>query len=86
MRTATERRVRELLRSNQDGLTMQEINAVVQKDETNLRRVVRSMPDTYIDRWLERGSRPAAVWCIVVPPEDCPIPTKTRKQNVRSTS
>jgi len=80
MRTATERQVRDLLRANLDGLTLREINAVMQRQEENLRRVLRSMPDTYIDRWLERDSKPAAVWCIVVPPEDCPQPPKRKKK------
>jgi hypothetical protein len=81
MRTATERQVRELLRSSQDGLTLREIHAAVPRDPNNLRRVLQSMPDTYIDRWLERDSKPAAVWSIVVPPEDCPKPTKRKKKS-----
>jgi hypothetical protein len=44
---------------------------------------LRTMPDTYIDRWTEaKQSQPSqAVWCAVVPPEDCPKPTPKVKND-----
>jgi len=46
---------------------------------TNTGQVLKNMPDTYIDRWVERTERGrgkwTAVWCIVIPPLDCPQPT-----------
>jgi hypothetical protein len=77
MRTATEKQIRALLRANPDGLTTKQINDVLERTETNLRRVLRDMPDTYIDRWEPRERKAhAAVWCVVVPPEDCPRPQR----------
>ncbi|CAB5220179.1 hypothetical protein UFOVP232_75 [uncultured Caudovirales phage] len=81
MRTAASKKIRELLRANPDGLTIQEVNAVVQMESHNLRHTLRDMPDTYIDRWVERPRQAlAAVWCAVVPPENCPRPTKKRSK------
>lgn len=67
--------VRELLRENLDGMTIQQIAPVLGQLESNLRHLLKEMPDTYIDRWIAapRGQW-AAVWCCVVPPEDCPEP------------
>jgi hypothetical protein len=74
MRTSTAKQVRALLRDHPDGLTIRRINDVLNRTETNMRRVLREMPDAYIDRWDTRMKNPAAVWCVVVPPEDCPRP------------
>lgn len=78
MRTATEKHVRALLRDNPDGLTIRQINESLNRDEANLRSVLRNMPDSYIDRWTtELPLR--AIWCVVVPPEDCPRPKLRRR-------
>jgi hypothetical protein len=46
---------------------------------TNTGQVLKNMPDTYIDRWVKKTERGrgkwTAVWCIVIPPLDCPQPT-----------
>lgn len=77
MRTSATKQARELLRAYPDGLTLKQINDVLQRTETNVRRLLRGMPDTYIDRWeLRERKAYAAVWCVVVPPEDCPRPQK----------
>jgi hypothetical protein len=77
MRTSTAKQVRALLRANPDGMTVRQINDVLHRTDSNLRRVLQDMPDTYIDRWELRARKtPAAVWCVVVPPEDCPRPRK----------
>jgi len=36
------------------------------------------MPDAYIDRWQKINAKNnyAAVWCVVVPPENCPKPNQ----------
>jgi MarR-like DNA-binding transcriptional regulator SgrR of sgrS sRNA len=77
MRTSSVKQARALLRDHPDGLTLKQINSVLHRSDPNMRRVLREMPDTYIDRWEMRARKtPAAVWCIVVPPEDCPRPRK----------
>lgn len=80
MRTATEKQVRDLLRANPDGLTIKEIVRVVNRNDDNMRKVLSNMPDVYIDRWVERPrSALAAVWCVVVPPENCPKPNSKQE-------
>jgi hypothetical protein len=71
--------IRELLRQHPDGLTISAIQHTlcISKDAT-VRRCLEVMPDAYIDRWTTtRNSRGQflAVWCVVVPPENCPYPT-----------
>ena len=70
--------VRALLRANPDGLTMKQlIAAFPDRTESNIRRTIKGLPDAYIDRW-ESAPRKAykAVWCVVIPPEDCPHPIR----------
>jgi hypothetical protein len=67
-----------LLRANPDGLTLKQIvDEFPQRTLVNVRRSLKALPDAYIDRW-ESAPRKAykAIWCVVIPPEDCPHPTK----------
>ncbi len=67
--------IRALLRANSDGLTLEQIVWAVKRDKANVKKNVRAMPDAYIDRWEAVPRRQyAAVWCVVVPPDDCPRP------------
>ena len=68
-------RTRKLLRKHPDGLTAKQIDEAF--DYGNLPhvyRILNSMPDAYIDRWQRTGKRLSAVWCVVVPPPNCPKP------------
>lgn len=68
-------RTRELLRNNPDGLTARQLNEILNMDNMpHMYRVLKSMPDAYIDRWVKDGKRLSAVWCVVVPPPNCPKP------------
>lgn len=68
-------RTRELLRNNPDGLTARQLNEILNMDNMpHMYRVLKSMPDAYIDRWQRTGKRLSAVWCVVVPPPNCPKP------------
>ena len=77
-----QRAARMLLREHPDGLTTQAIGAKLQLGRGSMWNVLSSMPDAYVDRWTPskeegRGSNTyAAVWCVVVPPENCPHPTR----------
>ena len=67
--------IRALLRANSDGMTLEQIVWAVKRDKANVKKNVRAMPDAYIDRWEAVPRKQyAAVWCVVVPPEDCPRP------------
>ena len=69
-------KIRKLLHHFNDGLTTKEIANELSMDNENIRKSLKEMPDTYIDRWTKaQQKKPAqAVWCAVVPPEDCPRP------------
>jgi hypothetical protein len=69
--------VRKVLRESEDGLTVKQIVQLTQIDKDPLSRILATMPDAYIDRWSgpTRGQY-SAVWCVVVPPENCPRPTR----------
>jgi hypothetical protein len=69
--------VRKVLRESEDGLTVKQITEAVGVDKDPLSRILQTMPDAYIDRWSgpTRGQY-SAVWCVVVPPENCPRPTR----------
>lgn len=67
--------IRALLRTHSDGMTLEQIVWAVKRDKANIKKIIRAMPDAYIDRWEAVPRKQyAAVWCVVVPPEDCPKP------------
>jgi len=69
--------VRMLLQKYPDGLPVSEIAERLEKPPEPVRRALITMPDAYIDRWIsgrEHRKQWAAVWCVVVPPENCPKP------------
>ena len=69
--------VRKVLRESEDGLTAKQITEAVGVDKDPLSRILQTMPDAYIDRWSgPTKGQYSAVWCVVVPPENCPHPTK----------
>jgi hypothetical protein len=73
--------IRRLLHQYHDGLTSIQIAERLDRKRDTVYRALRDMPDTYIDRWtIAKIRQPSeAVWCAVVPPEDCPKPTKKLK-------
>jgi hypothetical protein len=69
--------VRKVLRDSADGLTVKQIMDLSQVHTDSLSRILQTMPDAYIDRWSgPTKGQYSAVWCVVVPPENCPHPTK----------
>jgi hypothetical protein len=42
--------------------------------------MLNKFPDAYIDRWIKRGNITTAVWCVVVPPPNCPRPESRRNK------
>lgn len=72
--------IRALLRENEDGMTVDQLALILKVEKSNaVRTALKQMPDAYIDRWDRPGlGAYAAVWCVVVPPENCPKPTGRR--------
>ena len=66
--------IRMLLQQYHDGLTNSELAERLEKDASHTKRALLGMPDVYIDRWASRRKQWAAVWCVVVPPQNCPKP------------
>ena len=69
--------IRALLRASEDGMTAAQIGEAMGVDQGGVYHALVRMPDAYIDRYLlpVRGQY-AAVWCVVVPPENCPHPRR----------
>ncbi|MFM7011488.1 MAG: hypothetical protein ACKO0Z_19525 [Betaproteobacteria bacterium] len=71
-------RIRALLRTESDGLTIMEIRDELEVNKYDVvRKSINKMPDAYIDRWVRAPNthgKYAAVWCVVVPPKHCPSP------------
>ena len=75
MRTQAAQSLRMLLRANPDGLDVGTIANYLEREPSNVRARLKDMPDAYIDRWIKQsGNPPTAIWCVVVPPENCPKP------------
>lgn len=74
--------IRALLREHPDGLTVNEICRRIPaiSKQWTATKCLDAMPDAYIDRWIDpvRGQW-QAVWCVVVPPENCPYPESIGK-------
>ena len=70
--------VRATLKQFEDGLSAKDIAEKTGIDQDALYRVLRKMPDAYIDRWvyLRRIGRSTAIWRVVDVPENCPKPTR----------
>lgn len=76
--------IRMLLQQHHDGLTVSELAERSGKDRASITNALKGMPDVYIDRWISCRQW-AAVWCVVVPPENCPRPKpKMEKHNDRT--
>lgn len=76
-----ESKLRALLRKAEDGMTTADLAKVTKLKPQDITARLRRLPDAYIDRWVAadgNGGRPAAVWCVVIPPPDCPPPDKGR--------
>jgi hypothetical protein len=73
--------IREILRDEADGCTIAELADRLDAQKMSVAAALTRMPDTYIDRWTEAGQqRPyEAIWCVVVPPENCPKPERKIK-------
>lgn len=85
MKLSLVKSVRVTLRGIPDGIALEDLSDLLNRPKTNVRKVLKNMPDVYIDRWevAPRGQY-KAVWCIVVPPIDCPRPERTNDQSLQN--
>lgn len=74
--------IRMLLQQYHDGLTNSEIAERLDKNASHIKRALLGMSDAYIDRWTTRRKQWTAVWCVVVPPQNCPKPTTTKRKEM----
>jgi hypothetical protein len=75
MKLSVVNNIRVTLRGIPDGMTLEELSDLLSRPKTNVRKVLKAMPDVYIDRWeLAPRGQYKAVWCVVIPPTDCPRP------------
>jgi hypothetical protein len=70
---------REVLRAS-DGLTVEQVAQAANIGLSRAYRIINAMPDAYIDRWIKRGNITTAVWCVVIPPPNCPRPESRRSK------
>lgn len=76
MRASNRVSIRALLRAAPDGMEVAELATIVGVSQGSIGGTLRAMPDAYIDRWkTQYRYPPRAVWCVVIPPEDCPRPS-----------
>lgn len=72
----TARKLRELLQANPDGMTVQEIVALLGTTQQNIGASLKVTWGCYIERWIENRNGPAtAVWKCVAVPASAPRPT-----------
>lgn len=76
MRKSNQAAIRTLLREHDDGLTVSQLTDLMGSNKNSVNASLKCMPDAYIDRWQTAGRQKyySAVWCVVVPPENCPKP------------
>jgi hypothetical protein len=76
------KQVRAALRQHPDGLTTGELHGLTGAPQHSIGKLLPTMPDAYIDRYLKSAGRGRAyipVWSVVVPPENCPKPERKKK-------
>lgn len=79
MPKSNQQRIREHLRTQVDGATLREMQRALGIRETTLLGALNAMPDAYIDRWAPGlYGHFRSVWCVIVPPENCPKPEAYR--------
>ncbi|MBU3577545.1 hypothetical protein [Polynucleobacter sp. UK-Kesae-W10] len=70
-------KIRALLRKFPEGMTLKEINHVIQGKSLSIYRAIKRMPDVYCSHWVEpHGEKAQAVYKAVHVPDDCPRPAK----------
>lgn len=79
MRLSRQTKIRELLLQAEDGLTLKQLEQMLQAPKNSLKRTMPNVWGTYIDRWepAKRGQF-ASVWMCVNVPDNIPNPKKDK--------
>jgi hypothetical protein len=64
-------------------MTAAELSQMLEAPKSAVYDALTRMPDAYVDRWTEPNKYQSTeqVWCVVVPPENCPRPDRRREPN-----
>jgi hypothetical protein len=79
MRASRHAKIRELLKTSEDGLTLKQLEQLLQTPKNSLKKTMPNVWGAYIDRWqpVSRGQF-ASVWMCVNVPDNTPSPRKTK--------
>ncbi len=82
MRKSSKPQINQLLLDNPDGLTAEQIAAVIGSKSNVIRTALRTLKTAYISHWSESGKTnvPVSVWKAVVVPANAPRPDKKQMQ------
>lgn len=80
MRLSRHAKIRELLLGAEDGLTIKQLEQLLQAPERSLQKTMPNVWGIYIDRWQSapRGQF-ASVWMCVNVPDNIPNPKKAKR-------
>lgn len=75
MTPTRQKAIRAALRQHVDGLTANQLEALLGIEASDVRRCLKAMPDVYTDRWIKGGrGQFERVWVAVYVPPNCPHP------------
>jgi hypothetical protein len=79
MRLSRHQKIRELLLRAEDGLTVKQLEQLLQSPDKSLQKTMPNVWGVYIDRWqpAPRGQF-ASVWMCVNVPDNIPSPKKKK--------
>lgn len=84
MRLSRHAKIRELLLGAEDGLTIKQLEQLLQAPDKSLQKTMPNVWGIYIDRWkpAKRGQF-ASVWMCVNVPDNIPNPKKAKHVSTR---
>jgi len=79
MRTSRHTKIRQLLQASEDGLTIKQLEQLLQTSNKSVKKTLPNVWGVYIDRWQPVGQRQfASVWMCVNVPDNIPNPRKIK--------
>jgi len=79
MRTSRHTKIRQLLQASEDGLTIKQLEQLLQAPNKSVQQTMPNVWGVYIDRWQPVGrGQFASVWMCVNVPDNIPKPKNTK--------